>query len=255
MGMKFTRSGESSHWSWWMGRRAEGAAKVYIKAERGRRRCEIHSKQIPFEEQRPHGLPFNCLFYIYIFPHWQPGIVDWHGGFGRKQLSEYLFSVPPLFPLFVFSFFPGKRRTFISASLCWTIWIWMRKIHFIPSLTIVTLLLSGWKTAPAKTTRRCMSRQRSAGHLPSLATVSPVLHERSVECACTTSLGFLLLHVFFFLSVSNYRDTTNKSTVKSCGLHFVASHRDIPARPCVYVTSMLVYPPFISIAGPFKRKK
>lgn len=52
MGMKFTRSGESSHWSWWMGRRAEGAAKVYIRRERGSRWCEIHSKQIPTEEQR-----------------------------------------------------------------------------------------------------------------------------------------------------------------------------------------------------------
>lgn len=101
-----------------MGRRAEGAAKVYIKAERGRRRCEIHSKQIPSEEQRPHGLPLTAFFIFTSFHTDSLGSLTDTGGFERKQPSEYLFSISPLFPLFVFSFFPGKRRTFISASLC-----------------------------------------------------------------------------------------------------------------------------------------
>lgn len=64
MGMKFTRSGESSHWSWWMGRRAEGAAKVYIRRERGSRWCEIHSKQIPTEEQRRKGIPLIAFLHL-----------------------------------------------------------------------------------------------------------------------------------------------------------------------------------------------
>lgn len=96
-----------------MGRRAEGAAKVYIKGERGSRRCEIHSKQIPSEEQRPHGLPPTAFFFLFkkkltSFNTDCLGSLTDKGGLERKQSSEYLFSFPPFSLDLFFFLFPGS---------------------------------------------------------------------------------------------------------------------------------------------------
>ena len=110
MGMKFTRSGESSHWSWWMGRRAEGAAKVYIRRERGSRWCEIHSKQIPTEERRRKGIPLISFFFLQPFDtdHFGSFVEKSHQKGGRKKtvicIICFPFS-PPLFFYFIFYFF------------------------------------------------------------------------------------------------------------------------------------------------------
>lgn len=106
-----------------MGRRAEGAAKVYIKAERGRRRCEIHSKQTPSEEQRPHGLPSIAFFYILTsFYTDNLGSLTDTGGLRENSQPNTCFPLPPFFPSFVSLAPPlpllllllhtGKRRTF-----------------------------------------------------------------------------------------------------------------------------------------------
>lgn len=167
MGMKFTRSGESSHWRWWMGRRAEGAAKVYIRRKRGSRWCEIHSKQIPTEEQRRKGIP---LIAFYTFWHRPLRIICWKPSNRRFKENNHLHNLFYIFPSYLLFFSPG-RDGLLSTSLCWTIWIWMRKILFTLSLRIATVLPWEWKTACGKTTRRCTSMQ-SGGYLPSLATVS-----------------------------------------------------------------------------------
>lgn len=116
MGMKFTRSGESSHWSWWMGRRAEGAAKVYIRRERGSRWCEIHSRQIPTEEQKRKGIPLIAFFPV--FDHRPLWIICWipsKGGLKENKLLYYLFT-PSLF-FYLFYFLPWERRTFKCISM------------------------------------------------------------------------------------------------------------------------------------------
>lgn len=184
MGMKFTRSGESSHWSWWMGRRAEGAAKVYIRRERGSRWCEIHSRQIPTEEQKRKGIPLIAFFPCF----WPQTTLDHLLNTIKRRVERKQASVLFVYPLpfFYFTFFisfPG-RDGLLSASVCWTIWIWMRKILSTLSLRIATVLPWGWKTACGKITRRCMSMQ-SGEYLPSLATVSS--HVCTVdESACMT---------------------------------------------------------------------
>lgn len=174
MGMKFTRSGESSHWSWWMGRRAEGAAKVYIRRERGSRWCEIHSKQIPTEERTRKGISLTAF---YTFWHRAPRIICWipsKGGLKKAFICIISFTFPLL------SFCSG-RDGLLSASLCWTMWIWTRKILFTLSLRIATVPPWEWKTACGRTTRRCTSMQ-SGGYLPSLATVSSHLYTLDNMC-------------------------------------------------------------------------
>lgn len=112
MGMKFTRSGESSHWSWWMGRRAEGAAKVYIRRERGSRWCEIHSRQIPTEEQKRKGIPL-----IAFFPCFWPQTTLDHLLNTIKTSFCIICLPPPFFLFYLFYFLPWERRTFKCISM------------------------------------------------------------------------------------------------------------------------------------------
>lgn len=111
MGMKFTRSGESSHWSWWMGRRAEGAAKVYIRRERGSRWCEIHSRQIPTEEQRRKGIPLIAFFPV--FDHRPLWIICWIPSTRRveRKQASVLFVYPLPFFFFLPFLFPSLGET------------------------------------------------------------------------------------------------------------------------------------------------
>lgn len=126
----------------------------------------------------------NCFFFP-VFDHRPLWIICWipsKGGLKENKLLYYLFT-PSLFFLTFFISFPG-RDGLLSASVCWTIWIWMRKILSTLSLRIATVLPWGWKTACGKITRRCMSMQ-SGEYLPSLATVSS--HVCTVdESACMT---------------------------------------------------------------------
>lgn len=118
MGMKFTRSGESSHWSWWMGRRAEGAAKVYIRRERGSRWCEIHSRQIPTEEQKRKGIPLIAFFSLFLTTDHFGSFVEYHQKEGWKKTSFCIICLPPPFFLFyLFYFLPWERRTFKCISM------------------------------------------------------------------------------------------------------------------------------------------
>lgn len=88
----------------------------------------------------------------------------------RLKENNHLHNLFYIFPSYLL-FFPPGTDGLLSTSLCWTIWIWMRKILFTLSLRIATVLPWEWKTACGKTTRRCTSMQ-SGGYLPSLATVS-----------------------------------------------------------------------------------
>lgn len=166
MGMKFTRSGESSHWSWWMGRRAEGAAKVYIRRERGSRCCEIHSKQIPTEEQGRKGL---SLFFIFLNKHKQKSHFGSSGSFIKSHQQRGVIKKTGAVWYFPFTFFPGTHGL-LSASLCWTIWIWIRKILSTPN-SRTAAVPRWWKTLSGRITRRCTSMENGE-YLPSSATVS-----------------------------------------------------------------------------------
>lgn len=117
MGMKFTRSGESSHWSWWMGRRAEGAAKVYIRRERGSRWCEIHSRQIPTEEQKRKGIPLIAFFSLFLTTDHFGSFVEYHQKEGWKKTSFCIICLPPPFFFNLFYFLPWERRTFKCISM------------------------------------------------------------------------------------------------------------------------------------------
>lgn len=183
------------------------------------------------------------------------------GGFERKQPSEYLFSVSPLFPLSVFfSLLPREAPDFYQRIIMLNNMDLNAKDSFYPQFDNCNASSLGMENGARKDNQEVYVEAAERGAPAQFGHgESTVLQERSVECACTAGFGcfFVLFFrpLFFFLSVSNYRDTTNKSTVKSRGLHFVASYRDIPARPCVYVTPMPVYSAFISTGGPFKRKE
>lgn len=125
----------------------------------------------------------NCFFFLFLTTDHFGSFVEYHQKEGWKKTSFCIICLPPPFFLTFFISFPG-RDGLLSASVCWTIWIWMRKILSTLSLRIATVLPWGWKTACGKITRRCMSMQ-SGEYLPSLATVSS--HVCTVdESACMT---------------------------------------------------------------------
>lgn len=121
---------------------------------------------------------FNCFFYTFWHrPLW---IICWKPSKRGLKESSHLYNLFSTSPYFSNLFFPGSDGL-LSASLCWTIWIWMRKILFTPNLRIATLLPWEWTTACEKITRRCMSMQ-SGGYLPNSATVSS--HYCTVDKMC-----------------------------------------------------------------------
>lgn len=90
---------------------SEGAAKVYIRRERGSRWCETHGKQITTEDQRRNGIPL-IAFLFYILTALDHLLKKRHleGGWIYNGDLHYLFS-PSTSICFSALFLPLERRT------------------------------------------------------------------------------------------------------------------------------------------------
>lgn len=176
---------------------------MYIKAERGSRRCEIHSKQIPSEEQRPYGLPPTAFFIFTSFHTDCLGSLTDKGGFERKQPSEYLFSVSPLFPLSVFFFssslLPREAPDFYQRIIMLNNMDLNAKDSFYPQFDNCNASSLGMENGARKDNQEVYVEAAERGAPAQFGHgESTVLQERSVECACTA--GFGCFFVLFFPS-------------------------------------------------------